>query len=188
MEEYLTSSFKTALKAANRDKSTRTDKHVQDKLLHRDLDKLVKEESKTNSKMARIVKSASGESSGSSRTKPSFSTKRNSSPSRKSGKRGGGSSGGGPVKKKKFHSRKDHGKKEDRKDSAKKDDKGEDKPLSFVSAFAQGVFSCLALSMIANAGLSVAKAVSVAASPIAGRIARCWSAWQTITKDRWVAV
>ena len=88
MEEYLTSSFKTALKAANRDKSTRTDKHVQDKLLHRDLDKLVKEESKTNSKMARIVKSASGESSGSSRTKPSFSTKRNSSPSRKSEERG----------------------------------------------------------------------------------------------------
>ena len=45
------STFKTALKAANRDKSTRTDKHVQDKLLHRDLDKLVKEESKTNSKV-----------------------------------------------------------------------------------------------------------------------------------------
>ena len=75
MEEYLTSSFKTALKAANRDKST-TDKHVQDKLLHRDLDKLVKEESKTNSKMVRVVKSTSGESYGSSRTKPSFSTKR----------------------------------------------------------------------------------------------------------------
>ena len=186
MEEYLTLSFKTALKAANRDKSTRTDKHVQDKLLHRDLDKLVKEESKTNSKMARIVKSTSGESSGSSRTKPSFSTRKNSSPTRKSGKRGGGSFGGGSAKKKKFHNRKDHGKKEDRKDSAKKDDKGEDKPLSFVSAFAQGVFSWLALSMIANAGLSVAKAVSVAASPIAGRIARCLSAWQTITKDRWV--
>ena len=81
MEEYLTSSFKTALKAANRDKGTRTDKHVQDKLLHRDLDKLVKEESKTNSKMARIVKSTTGESSGSSRTKPSFSAKRYSSPS-----------------------------------------------------------------------------------------------------------
>ena len=51
MEEYLTSSFKTALKAANRDKSTRTDKHVQDKLLHKDLDKLVKEEAKSNSKV-----------------------------------------------------------------------------------------------------------------------------------------
>ena len=175
MEEYLTSSFKTALKAANRDKSNRTDKHVQDKLLHRDLDKLVKEESKTNAKMSRIVKSTPGDSAGSSRTKPSFSTKKYSSsstkryrsPSRKSGKRGGGSSGGGSAKKKKFHSK-------DKKDSTKKDDKGEDKPLSFVSAFAQGVFSWLALSMIANAGLSVAKAVSVAASPIAGRIARCW--------------
>jgi hypothetical protein len=52
VEEYLTASFKTALKAANRDKSSRTEKHVQDKLLHRDLDKLVKEEAKTNSKVS----------------------------------------------------------------------------------------------------------------------------------------
>ena len=143
-------------------------------MLHRDLDKLVKEESKTNAKMARIVKSTSGESSGSSRTKPSFSTrkyssptrsstKRYSSPSRKSGKRGGGSSGGGSAKKKKFHNKD--------KTDPQKDDKGEDKPLTFVSAFAQGVFSWLALSMIANVGLSVAKAVSIAAFPIAGRIA-----------------
>ena len=40
--------------------------------------------------------------------------------------------------------------------------------------------------MLADAGLSLATAVSAAASPIAGRIARCWSAWKTITKDRWV--
>ena len=33
MEEYLTTAFKTTPNAANRDKSTRTDKHVQDKLL-----------------------------------------------------------------------------------------------------------------------------------------------------------
>ena len=51
MEDYLTTSFKTALKAANRDKLTRTDKHVQDKLLHRDLDKIVKEEAKSSSKV-----------------------------------------------------------------------------------------------------------------------------------------
>lgn len=51
VEEYLTASFKTALKAANRDKSTRIDKNVQDKLLHRDLDKLVKEEAKSSSKV-----------------------------------------------------------------------------------------------------------------------------------------
>ena len=168
MEEYLTSSFKTALKAANRDKST-TDKHVQDKLLHRDLDKLVKEESKTNSKMVRVVKSTSGESYGSSRTKPSFSTERY----RKSTKRGGGNYGGGSIRKKKRSSRKDLSKKEDRKDSAKKDDKGEDKPSSFASAFAQGIFSFMALSMLANAGLSVAKAITVAALPIAGRITQC---------------
>ena len=47
-------------------------------------------------------------------------------------------------------------------------------------------FSLMALSMLANAGLSVAKAVSVAAVPIAGRITRCLSAWQTITRDKWV--
>ena len=47
-------------------------------------------------------------------------------------------------------------------------------------------FSLMALSMLANAGLSVAKAVSVAAFPIAGRITRCLSAWQTITRDKWV--
>ena len=52
VEEYLTPAFKTALKAANRDKSDRTDKHVQDKLLYRDIDKLVKEEAKTNSKVS----------------------------------------------------------------------------------------------------------------------------------------
>ena len=51
VEDYLTTSFKTALKAANRDKLTRTDKHVKDKLLHRDLDKLVKEEAKSSSKV-----------------------------------------------------------------------------------------------------------------------------------------
>jgi hypothetical protein len=51
VEDYLTASFKTALKAANRDKTTRTEKHVQDKLLHRDINKLVKEEAKTNSKV-----------------------------------------------------------------------------------------------------------------------------------------
>ena len=52
VEEYLTPAFKTALKAANKDKSDRTDKHVQDKLLYRDIDKLVKEEAKTNSKVS----------------------------------------------------------------------------------------------------------------------------------------
>ena len=44
----------------------------------------------------------------------------------------------------------------------------------------------LAISMIANAGLIVSKAVAVAASPIVGPIARCLSAWQAITKDKWV--
>ena len=51
VEEYLTSSFKSALKAANKDNGLRADRHLHDKLLHRDLDKLVKEESKTNSKV-----------------------------------------------------------------------------------------------------------------------------------------
>ena len=55
VEEYLTSSFKTALKASNRDKSTRTDRHLQDKLLHRDLDKLVKEEAKSNTKVVLFI-------------------------------------------------------------------------------------------------------------------------------------
>ena len=112
-------------------------------------------------------------------------------PSRGSGKRGvdaGGSSGGSGKKKKKFQHRKDNAsrKEEDKKDSAKSDDKGENKPLSFVSAFAMGVFSLLALSKLASAGMSVANALHVAASPIAGRIARCLPAWQTITRDKWV--
>ena len=139
--------------------------------------------------MNRIVKSSAGEHSGSRTNKP-YSSGRNSSPSRKTGKRGGGGGGGGGSgkfhKKKKFNRKDQHSKKEEKKDPGKKDDKGRDKPLSFASAFAQGVFSMLALSMIANAGLIVSKAVAVAATPIAGRIARCLSAWQAITKDKWV--
>ena len=130
--------------------------------------------------MNRIVKSSAGEASGSKSNKP-YSSGRYSSPSRKAGKRGGGGGGGGGGsgkfhKKKKFHRKDQHGKKEEKKDPGKKDDKGKDKPLSFASAFAQGVFSMLALSMIANAGLIASKAVAVAASPIAGRITRCLSA------------
>ena len=139
--------------------------------------------------MNRIVKSSAGEHSGSRTNKP-YSSGRYSSPSRKAGKRGGVGGGGGGSgkfhKKKKFNRKDQHSKKEEKKDPGKKDDKGRDKPLSFASAFAQGVFSMLALSMIANAGLIVSKAVAVAATPIAGRIARCLSAWQAITKDKWV--
>ena len=139
--------------------------------------------------MNRIVKSTSKDGSGGSRSKPSYSTVRHSSPSQRTGKRGGGGSGSGSSKKKrKFQGKSNNnsGRKDDRKDSGKKDDKGEAKPLSFAAAFAQGVFSLLALSMIAKAGLSVSNAVAVAASPIAGRITRCLSAWQTITRDNWV--
>ena len=53
--DYLTSSFKSALKAADRDKSSRTDKHVHDKLLHKDIDKIVKEEANSNSKVEYII-------------------------------------------------------------------------------------------------------------------------------------
>lgn len=139
--------------------------------------------------MNRIVKtsSTSGDGSGGSRTRPSYSTGRHSSPSRRSTKRGGGGgSGGGFGKKKKKFQKRDNVKKDDRRDTVKKDDKGEDKPLSFLAAFAQGVFSFLSLSMLARAGLVVTNAVAVAASPIAGRIARCLSAWQVITQDKWV--
>jgi hypothetical protein len=140
--------------------------------------------------MSRIVKPSAGETSGGSRGKPSGSSRYSSPPRTNYRKRGGGS---GDVsgkwkksKKKKFGQQKDGAKKEDRKDSGKKEDKGEDKPLSFVAAFAQGMFSMLALSMIAKAGFFVSKAVDIAIYPIAGRLARCMSAWQIITKDKWV--
>ena len=50
--EYLTTTFKGSLKAATEGKESRREKHREDKLLHPNLDKLVKEESKTNSKVA----------------------------------------------------------------------------------------------------------------------------------------
>ena len=51
IEEYLTANFKSALKAASKGKELRREKNRSDKLLHPRLDKLVKEESKTNSKV-----------------------------------------------------------------------------------------------------------------------------------------
>ena len=50
IEEYLTANFKSALKAASKGKELRRENRS-DKLLHPRLDKLVKEESKTNSKV-----------------------------------------------------------------------------------------------------------------------------------------
>ena len=70
----------------NVDNGNRTDKQAQGKLLQSDLDKLVKEEAKTNSKMNRFIKSTSGDACQSSRTETSFSTVSLSSPSRKAGK------------------------------------------------------------------------------------------------------
>ena len=52
IEEYLTTTFKASLKAATKGKESRREKHREDMLLHPNLDKLVKEESKTNSKVA----------------------------------------------------------------------------------------------------------------------------------------
>ena len=51
IEEYLTTNFKSTLKAASKGKELRREKNREDKLLHPRLDKLVKEESKTNSKV-----------------------------------------------------------------------------------------------------------------------------------------
>ena len=135
--------------------------------------------------MSRIVKPSAGETSGGSRGKPSGSSRYSSPPRTNYRKRGGGSGDGSgkwkKSKKKKFGQQKDGAKKEDRKDFGKKEDKGEDKPLSFVAAFAQGMFSLLALSMIAKAGFIVSKAVDIAVYPIAGRLARGMSAWQIPT-------
>ena len=110
---------------------------------------------------------------------------RYSSPGRKRTGGGTGSGGGKHFKKKHFKKNKNKTK-DDKPQGDKKDDKGETKPISFATAFAQGVFSFLALSMIAKSGLFVTHAVAVAASPIAGRISRCYSAWCKITRDNWV--
>ena len=44
IEEYLTTTFKASLKAATKGKESRREKQREDKLLHPNLDKLVKEE------------------------------------------------------------------------------------------------------------------------------------------------
>ena len=51
IEEYLTTSFKSSLHAAAKDRESRRDKNREDKLLHHRLDKLVKEEARTNNKV-----------------------------------------------------------------------------------------------------------------------------------------
>ena len=50
IEEYLTENFKASLKAASKGKELRREKNREDKLIHPKLDRLVKEESKQNSK------------------------------------------------------------------------------------------------------------------------------------------
>ena len=51
IEEYLTSGFKSSLKAANRDRIVKSERHKKDVLLHPKLDKMVKEEARANSKV-----------------------------------------------------------------------------------------------------------------------------------------
>ena len=51
IEEYLTAGFKSSLKASNRDKDVRKERHKKDVLLHPRLDKFVKEEARSNTKV-----------------------------------------------------------------------------------------------------------------------------------------
>ena len=51
IEEYLTAVFKSSLRAANRDRSIKSARHNKDLLLHPKLDKMVKEESRSNTKV-----------------------------------------------------------------------------------------------------------------------------------------
>ena len=51
IEEYLTAGFKSSLRAANRDRSIKSARHKKDLLLHPKLDKMVKEESRSNTKV-----------------------------------------------------------------------------------------------------------------------------------------
>ena len=59
----MTSSFKSSLHAASKDRESRRDKNREDKLLHHRLDKLVKEEARTNKKLSNVVKPKPGSSS-----------------------------------------------------------------------------------------------------------------------------
>ena len=52
IEEYLTAGFKSTLKAANKDRSVKSARHKKDLLLHPKLDKMVKEESRSNTKVS----------------------------------------------------------------------------------------------------------------------------------------
>ena len=49
---FRTTSFKSSLHAASKDRESRRDKNREDKLLHHRLDKLVKEEARTNKKVS----------------------------------------------------------------------------------------------------------------------------------------
>ena len=51
IEEYFTAGFKSSLKAANRDRTVKSARHKKDVLLHPKLDKMVKEESRSNTKV-----------------------------------------------------------------------------------------------------------------------------------------
>ena len=51
IEEYLTAGFKSSLKAANRDKTVKSARHKKDVLLHHKVDKMEKEEARSNSKV-----------------------------------------------------------------------------------------------------------------------------------------
>ena len=51
IEEYLTTGFRSSLKAANKDRAVKSERHKKDVLLHPKLDKMVKEEARSNSKV-----------------------------------------------------------------------------------------------------------------------------------------
>ena len=212
IKEYLTANFKSALKAASKGKELRREKNRSDKLLHPRLDKLVKEESKTNSKVAfgfcsfsglipfifvkisNVVKARAGSSRGSSSRDYSRDNKDratfNYNKRRKEG------SGKGHNPKKRFKRNKERTDKSDSRSGRKEDKSGEKGEQSsslaapaqpsFRKAWFMGVFSVLALSMISKAGLCLNTAVEVTCKPIAGRIASCYNNWITITSNSWI--
>ena len=195
---YLSEGMKSALKSENKSRRSRAERHKSDKLLSKDVDKLVKQESSTKSNINKVIRQPkSGRGGGGHR--------QDSPPSKKPRYSGGsgGAYGGGGGKKKSFQPRKGpgsqnkkpyHSKEKGRgggggysSSSKPKDRSGEPLLLtSFLWCWKAGIFSALALSSVSAAGLDMQTAVTVASLPIAGRVSKCINNWLVVSGSSWI--
>ena len=202
IKDYLSEGMRSALKSENKDRRSRAQRHKSDKLLSKDVDKLVKQEASTKSNINKVIRQPKS-------SRGSRSHRQDSPPGKRArygggsggGGSGGGGSGGAGGKKKSFHTGKGpggrgkkpyHSKEKGRGGGSGSSSKSKDRSgepslhTSFLWCWTAGIFSALALSSVSAAGLDIQTAVTVASLPIAGRVSKCINNWLVISGSSWI--